>query len=153
MDRDWYLARTGLDRTALFRSFATDIAPSLNVTAAAQDSISAFVLNVEKVSPIQATAQLVKNLAPTTPMIVGTNAETLVARASLQATGLIRFFDRIVSVSDGLPPKPRPDIFLKAIQYLGFSATKTLVFEDSDEGVSAARAAKLDVIKLDPGSA
>lgn len=146
MDRDWYFVRTGLDRASLFADFASEV--ELDVALAVQDSIAAFVLNAEAVSPIMETAKLLKVLEPSFPIAVGTNAETAVARASLQATGLIHYFDQIVSISDHLPPKPAPDIFLKARDHLGFPAANTLAFEDSDEGVRAALAANLDVIQL-----
>lgn len=148
MERDWYFGRTGLDRASLFRAFAKEIEGELNVALAVQDSIAAFVLNAECVSPVLETAKLVKALKPSFPMAVGTNAEASVARASLQATGLIDYFDRIVSISEYLPPKPAPDIFINAREHLGFPAANTLVFEDSDEGVCAALAAELDVIQL-----
>jgi len=61
---------------------------------------------------------------------------------------LLDFFATIVSVSDGLPAKPAPNIFAYAAQRLGFPAAKTLVVEDSPEGVSAAIAAGSDVIQV-----
>ncbi|MDG2452958.1 MAG: HAD family phosphatase [Paracoccaceae bacterium] len=148
MDRDWYFGRTGLDRASLFRAFAKEAEGELNVAVAVQDSIAAFVLNAENVSPILETVELLKALEPSFPKAVGTNAEASVALASLQATGVIDYFDRIVSISEHLSPKPAPDIFLIAQEYLGLPAVNTLVFEDTDEGVHAALAAELDVIKL-----
>lgn len=148
MDRSWYLDRTGLDRVSLFEAFAAETGGEMDVARAVQKSIAAFILNSEVVSPILETANLVKALGESFPMTVGTNAESSVARASLQATGLIDYFSRIVSISDGLPAKPAPDIFQTAASSLGFPASQILVFEDSNEGVSAACAADLDVIQL-----
>jgi len=148
MDRDWYLARTGLDRVSILRAFAKEAGVRLDVAQAIENSIAAFILSAEDVSPILETAKLVKELGPSFPMAVGTNAEASIASASLQAIGLIDCFDRIVSISDSLSPKPAPDIFLTATNHLGFTVAETLVFEDSDEGVHAALAANLDVIQL-----
>ena len=81
-------------------------------------------------------------------MAVGTNAEIEVATASLQAVNLLNYFVTIVSISDGLLAKPAPNIFAHATKILGFTAAKTLIFEDSAEGVSAAIAAGSDVIQV-----
>ena len=61
---------------------------------------------------------------------------------------LLNYFDTIASISNGLPAKPAPNIFAYATQRLGLPAAKTLVFEDSAEGVSAAIAAGSDVIQV-----
>ncbi|MGB3178267.1 MAG: HAD family phosphatase [Albidovulum sp.] len=148
MNCDWYFARTGLDREATLRAFSADINGRFDVMQAAQDSIAAFIVNAKAVSPIPEVVDLIKAFGPAFPMAVGTNAETSVARASLQAVGLIDRFSYIVSVSDGLSAKPSPDIFVEATARLACSAAQTLVFEDSKEGVSAALAAGLDVIHL-----
>ncbi len=148
MDRDWYMARTGLDRISILRAFATELSGKFDIKRAAQDSIAAFILGSNAVSAIPQTLFLVNALGSGFPIAVCTNAETQVARASLQAIGLVNVISHIVSVSDGLPAKPAPDIFLNATAKLGWPAAQTLVFEDSDEGVAAALAAGLDVVQL-----
>ena len=47
---------------------------------------------------------------------------------------------------DGLPTKPAPDIFLRALDTLGVSAGEALVFEDSEKGIRAARAAGIPAV-------
>lgn len=148
LERYWYDQRTGLDRLSLLSALSTETSGALDIRLAAQQSIEAFINTTTVVSPIAETGNLVRTLAGTYPMAVGTNAESDVAVASLQTVALSNYFAAIVSVSDGYPAKPAPDIFCHAAQRLGFSAAKTLVFEDSPEGVSAAIAAGSDVIQL-----
>lgn len=148
MDRDWYHARTGLDRQSLFGAFATDVSGQLDMELAIKQSIQEFINLSPSVTPIAETAELVRALGLSYPMAVGTNAEIEIARASLQATSLLEYFNNIVSISDGLPAKPSPDIFLQAANSLGFGFAETLVFEDSAEGVCAALDAGLDVFQL-----
>jgi len=148
MDSDWYAARTGLDRQSIFQTVANETSKTLDISRASRNSIASFIDHSAAVLPIPETANLVRKLYGTYPMGVGTNAEFEVANASLQAADLLQYFDHILSVSGGYAPKPAPDIFLAATTQLGFSASKTIVFEDSTEGVCAALRAGLDVIKL-----
>jgi HAD superfamily hydrolase (TIGR01509 family) len=148
MARSWYLQRSGLDRRSILAALASSVSGSLDVALASQESIDAFISLAAKVSPIAETFELVQRIGQSRPMAVGTNAEIEVARASLHATQLLGFFDFIVSVSDGHAAKPAPDIFDDARRRLGFPAEKTLVFEDSPEGVRAALAAGLDVFQV-----
>ncbi len=146
LDREWYLERTGLDRVSLFKEFSAVMQP-LDIELACKRSIEAFVAISDKVVAIQDTKRLVEALSKVGPMAVGTNAERPVAEASLQATGLRDYFDHIVAISDGLPPKPAPDIFLRAANLL-LSDHGVLVIEDSVQGVAAAKAGDFDVIQL-----
>lgn len=59
-------------------------------------------------------------------------------------------FDAIIC-RDDVPPgrtKPHPDLFLKALDALGVKADEAIVFEDSPNGVSAARAAGILVVSV-----
>ena len=148
MDRDWYAKRTGLDRQSILSALSSETSGALDIALATQLSIDAFTSATSAVSQIAETGRLVHALAGSYPMAVGTNAEIEVATASLQAVNLLSYFITIVSISDGLPAKPAPDIFDHATKRLGFPAAKTLVFEDSAEGVCAAIAAGSDAIQV-----
>jgi beta-phosphoglucomutase-like phosphatase (HAD superfamily) len=148
MPRDWYFARTGLDRQSLFRAFSADVSGELDVTLAIRESIKNFIDLSSSVTAISETAELVRALGLAHPMAVGTNAELEVPTASLRATDLLKYFDCIVSISDDVAAKPAPDIFLRAKERLGFSAAETVMFEDSSGGVKAALDAGLDVFKI-----
>ena len=148
LDRDWYFARTGLDRLTLFREFANDTANDFDIEAAVARSISLFTEMSDRVLPIVETERLAKELCRDFPLAVGTNAERSVAEASLTATHMLECFDHVVSISDGFKPKPSPEIFKKAAQLLGAPRLQTLVIEDSKQGVHAALNAGLDVIEI-----
>lgn len=66
----------------------------------------------------------------------------------LARLGLADRFDAIICRED-VPPgrtKPHPDLFLKALDVLDVKANESIVFEDSPNGVSAARAAGIVVV-------
>jgi HAD superfamily hydrolase (TIGR01509 family) len=150
LEREWYTARAGLDRRATIEAFATTAPTPVDVERAIAQSIKAFLNDSTGIKPIPGMTDLVKALSSGHPLAVGTNAESTVAEASLKAVGLLGYFESVVSISDGLRPKPAPDIFDTARERLGYPAEQTLVFEDSAEGVQAARTAGLDVLQLVP---
>ena len=67
------------------------------------------------------------------------------ARAALEATGLVEIFDAIVSGEEIPRVKPAPDAFLMIARRLDLSPGDCLAVEDSRSGVLAARAAGMPV--------
>jgi beta-phosphoglucomutase-like phosphatase (HAD superfamily) len=150
MVRSWYEDRTGLDRQSILTAFAKTVSGDFDVSLAVNDSIAAFISGRSAVLPIFETVDLVKTLQPSFDLAVVTNSENDVVKASLTEIGLQNYFGHIVSISNGLPPKPAPDMFIAAANYLAASASTTLVFEDSNEGTQAGIAAGMNVIQLSP---
>ena len=68
----------------------------------------------------------------------------------LTRLGLIPYFEKIIC-SDDVPPgrtKPHPDLFLKALEHLQVRADEAIVFEDSPNGVEAAKHAGIFVVAV-----
>jgi len=57
----------------------------------------------------------------------------------IHQSGLDEYFDFLVSNEDVKKPKPDPEIYLKAIERMGVSASEVLIVEDAPHGVEAAR--------------
>ncbi len=64
--------------------------------------------------------------------------------------GVFSFFDQVVTREDVEPgrTKPNPDLFLKALERLGVPSEAAIVFEDSPNGVKAARRAGIFVVAV-----
>jgi beta-phosphoglucomutase-like phosphatase (HAD superfamily) len=68
-------------------------------------------------------------------------------RITLGATGLEPFFEgRLFSATEVAHGKPAPDIFLFAAERMGAKPTRTVVIEDTVNGVLAGRAAGMTVL-------
>ena len=68
----------------------------------------------------------------------------------LARLGLADRFEAIIC-RDDVPPrrtKPHPDLFLKALDTVGVQADEAIVFEDSPNGIKAARAAEIYVVSV-----
>ena len=67
-------------------------------------------------------------------------------QASLETTGLARFFKFVFSASDVPNGKPAPDLFLNAATRMGVQPVDCIVVEDSVAGVAAATTAGMAAI-------
>jgi beta-phosphoglucomutase family hydrolase len=70
--------------------------------------------------------------------------------ASLTALNLLDKFDTIVCAGDYQKSKPDPEAFLLAAARLGVAPADCLVFEDTDMGIQAAKAAGMASVKVPP---
>lgn len=86
------------------------------------------------------------------PKCVASSSDSDRIRASLETTGLVRFFDCLFSASDVPNGKPAPDLFLRAASQTGVQASDCIVVEDSPAGVTAATAAGMTAIGFVGGS-
>lgn len=66
----------------------------------------------------------------------------------LKRLNLFDCFDVIICKDDVLKIKPNPDLFLAALDRLGISADEAVIFEDSLNGILAARRAGIRVVAV-----
>jgi HAD superfamily hydrolase (TIGR01509 family) len=64
--------------------------------------------------------------------------------------GIFHYFDAVICADDVLPgrTKPNPDLFLKALDQLRVEKEAAVVFEDSPNGVTAAKRAGIFVVAV-----
>lgn len=79
-------------------------------------------------------------------VVSGSTRESV--EASLRSLNLLDRFDKLVCAGDYKNAKPAPDAFLVAAEKLGKAPNSCLVFEDTDMGVQAARAAGMAWVKV-----
>lgn len=66
----------------------------------------------------------------------------------LKYLSLDELFDLIIAGDDVIKGKPDPEIYIQTMKQLNVSPEETLIFEDSDVGVSAASVCKANFIKI-----
>lgn len=86
------------------------------------------------------------------PKCVASSSPPERIRASLETTGLARFFNFFFSATDVPNGKPAPDLFLHAASRMGVQAADCIVVEDSAPGVTAATAAGMTAVGFVGGS-
>jgi beta-phosphoglucomutase family hydrolase len=84
------------------------------------------------------------------PFAVASGSARESVTASLTVVRLLDRFDALVCAGDYKKSKPDPEAFLLAAAKLGVAAESCLVFEDTDMGIQAAKAAGMASVKIPP---
>ncbi|MEF2482074.1 HAD family phosphatase [Vibrio mimicus] len=82
------------------------------------------------------------------PLAVATSTQKEVALVKLQLADLDAYFDIITTGCEVTQGKPHPEIYLLAAQRLGVEPELCLAFEDSNNGIKAAMAAKMQAFQI-----
>ncbi|MGM0378652.1 MAG: HAD family hydrolase [Bacillota bacterium] len=70
------------------------------------------------------------------------------ANTALNNLQIKKYFNVLVTSCDVNKGKPSPDVFLKTAKELNLNPSECIVFEDSIDGVKAAKSANIDVIAV-----
>jgi mannitol-1-/sugar-/sorbitol-6-/2-deoxyglucose-6-phosphatase len=81
---------------------------------------------------------------------LATSSRYDLAAVTLDKLGLADAFAHVICADEHASGKPHPDVFLRAAAALGLDPQRCLVFEDSLNGVIAAKAARMSVAAV-PG--
>ncbi len=81
-------------------------------------------------------------------VVSGSTRESVTA--SLTSLHLLDRFDTLVCAGDYQKSKPDPEVFLLAADRLGVAPETCLVFEDTEMGIQAARAAGMASVRVPP---
>lgn len=81
-------------------------------------------------------------------LAVATNSIRRTTEYMLSLAGVIDFFDAIVTNEDVIRPKPAPDVYLEACKQIKVKPYEALVIEDADYGVTAAKSAGCEVLRI-----
>ncbi|MFD0355478.1 HAD family hydrolase [Streptomyces sp. NPDC127110] len=104
--------------------------------------------NADLIRPIAAARAAVHAAARTAAIAVVSANQSDIVRHTLRVIGLGDLPWTIVGREHTPVTKPAPDCYLYAARLLGVDPGRCLAYEDSDAGVTAARAAGMDVIDV-----
>ncbi|MFJ9896751.1 HAD family hydrolase [Streptomyces sp. NPDC091280] len=90
-------------------------------------------------------AELVRACRAAVPVAVASNSPRELLDTALRSAGLADCFPHSFAADEVRSPKPAPDLYLTACEALGADPERSVAFEDSATGISAARAAGLYV--------
>jgi HAD superfamily hydrolase (TIGR01509 family) len=97
--------------------------------------------------PCDGVAALVTSLADEGVAIaVASNSARHLVLAAIEHSGLPDRFSAVVCADERTPAKPEPDVYLAACTALGVDPSRAVALEDSQTGITAARAAGIRVI-------
>lgn len=153
VDPDWYDAHLGLGIEDLLRALpAAAPLPIGEVIAASRAALLAATRpGVLRAHPL--VVDLVRAArAEGMPCAVASNAARVLVDAGLAALELRGLFAHVVAGEDAQRGKPDPELFLLAARCLGVPAADCVAVEDSPDGLAAARAAGMRVLRAHDGA-
>ncbi|MFJ9054812.1 HAD-IA family hydrolase [Streptomyces sp. NPDC102409] len=107
-----------------------------------------WLANTHQVRPVAAVAAAAHAAAAAGPVAVASANDGRIVRAGLAAAGLARLFPVIVAREDVAALKPAPDAYLTAATRLGVDPADCLAYDNTDEGISSARTARMATIDI-----
>ncbi len=149
MSGDWYYPRVGLGPTELLDQFEAHV----ERTPLPREEIlsrydQAFRQCLPQVQEIAVVAGIARQWHGRVPMAVASNGHRDNVTATLRAAKLLPLFDLIVGAEDVERGKPAPDVYLEAARRMNVAPEDCIAFEDTDEGLCAARAAAMRVVDI-----
>lgn len=149
LDDAWYSARAGTSIRELLdelRKAGGD--NGFDRTAVMSERERRYVELAESVAEIGAVADVARAYRSRVPLAVASGRTRSVVEPTLRNVGLLDLFEAVVTYDDVDRGKPAPDLFLLAAERLGSKPDGCVVYEDTDEGVLAARNAGMRVIDV-----
>ena len=132
------------------RKLSLDVAETTAQTI--QQEIPYFQ-SLDKIDPMPGLVNLLEKLQKSgIPMAVASSSDKTIIDIILEKSGLRKYFKHAVSSGEIGKSKPEPDVFLHAAKLLGVAPENCLVFEDSKNGIKAAKAAGMVCIGYSGGN-
>lgn len=146
---EWFYQNHSITADALLQKFEAEglgrIEDKDRVLTEHQQYFREHLHLLQEVTVVSSVAREFKGKMPLAVASNGNRANVIV---TLEAIHLLDCFDEIVTREDVVHGKPAPDIYLEAARRLGVSADRCVVFEDSETGLVAARAAGSIVVDV-----
>ncbi|WP_051824510.1 HAD-IA family hydrolase [Kitasatospora aureofaciens] len=92
------------------------------------------------VQPVERVTAVARHLADRVPVAVASANDGQIVRAGLAAAGLADLFETVIAREHVARPKPDPAAYLLAAAELAVPTARCLAFENTTEGITAARA-------------
>ena len=92
--------------------------------------------------------EFIENVYENYELAIATSGSRKTVELALEKLKLKKYFNFIICSEDVSKSKPSPEIFLKAINLANFSKEESLIFEDSNNGIIASRAANIPFIDI-----
>ncbi len=122
-----------------------------DVREAAERKEAYFVELLHEVTAIHPVVDVARRWHTHAPLAVASGGSRKYVEMTLEAIGIRHLFDAVVCVEDYARGKPFPDPFLEAARRLDVAPEDCLVFEDSELGIDAARAAGMQYVFVPRG--
>jgi HAD superfamily hydrolase (TIGR01509 family) len=145
---DFFLANAGTPTEEVFKLLIKKLGLHLDGDAIGKLKDVKYLELMKEAKPLKEVYEVALKYNRILPIALGTGATRAVAMQTLEAAGIHKMFDIIVTADDVKKGKPAPDTFLLCAEKMGMEARFCQVFEDADPGILAARTAGMMVTDI-----
>lgn len=146
-DYDFFFSKKGMQEGDIVDLYNRQNLNPLNSVATVEAKHTFFKNHRGELKPIKPVIDVVLRYKGVLPMAVASGSIGEHVHFQLEALGIRKYFNIILTADDDIKPKPSPDIFLEAANRLGVPPNCCQVFEDGDLGLEAAQ--KVGMIATD----
>lgn len=148
--KDYFFHLTGRPILEIGRQIVQDFQATVSPEVLVAEKEALVKANNQPVELIEPIVQLVYNYTGVLPMAIGTGSDREKALHMLTKTGLLHYFDCVVSADDVQNHKPHPETFLRCAEQMGIAPEFCQVFEDGQAGLTAAQSAGMLATDVKP---
>ncbi|MEV6929640.1 HAD family phosphatase [Dactylosporangium sp. NPDC051485] len=148
LDQKFYNARIGTSGAELIAELSTVAGIPVAIEQIVAHCLDNIIDGIAGLDTYQPVVDLARTLHQRLPVAIASGGARRVVEAGLAVTNLQDLFDPVITGEDARHGKPAPDLFLITAQQLGVSPAACLVYEDSAEGIQAAKAAGMHVVDV-----
>ncbi len=148
LDEDRFYSLGGWPTDKIIELLASERGLTLDVPAVALEKENSFEEILHEVTAIDHVVGIARRYSGKLPLAVATGGVRRICERILNHVGILELFDHVVTADDVERHKPNPDIFLEAARRLNTAPENCLVYEDTDPGITAAKAAGMHWIDV-----
>jgi len=148
LPKAWYFARMGLSRTDLLDDVGRTFRPAFDASLVSAEQERHYLGSLAACKAVDVVASVARHAHARVPIAVASGGDRRMVNPTLEAVGLRALFEVVVTIDDVGRGKPAPDLFLEAARRLGVAPAGCVVYEDTEEGIEAARRAGMRVVDV-----
>ncbi len=149
-EREWYAEHVGLSAAALLEAIDRRYGVRLSLVEFEAARLPLYETALDEVREIEPVVAVARLYAGKLPLAVASGGPRSVVERTLQILRIRDLFDTVVTIDDVLHGKPAPDLFELAAKRLRVAPASCVVYEDTNEGLKAARTARMFAIDVRP---
>lgn len=148
LDRDAYDALAGITTGEQAQRLGAAAGRSLDVERFVAERDAHYLAHLDLVTARDDVVAVAREHRGRLALGLATGATRPTVEPTLGALGLADLFTTLVHLDDVENPKPAPDTYLLAAARLEVAPEHAVAYEDSDEGLASARAARMQAIDV-----
>ena len=121
---------------------------TLDPIRVAKEKETAYLEFLAHVGPIEVVVSIAREYYGRIPLAVASGGSHAVIEKVLEHLGIRHLFATVVTSEDVVHQKPAPDIFLEAARRIGVPPESCRAYEDTDLGLQAIRAARMEAVDV-----